>query len=129
MAAASRPRPTSRCVWDNQTGKGIAWKSPIPAPGRSSPVVWNNEVFVSGGTAEKREVFCYEVSTGNLLWRRAVENVPGSPPKVPEINDDPGYAASTAATDGRHLYAIFANGDLAALNFDGAVAGPGRSAR
>ena len=34
----------------------------------------------------------------------------------------PTYAAPTTATDGRRVYAIFANGDLAALNFDGSVA-------
>ncbi|HXR08834.1 MAG TPA: PQQ-binding-like beta-propeller repeat protein, partial [Candidatus Acidoferrum sp.] len=35
---------------------------------------------------------------------------------------DTTYAAPTTATDGRRVYAIFANGDLAALNFDGSVA-------
>ena len=100
----------------------LAWRSAIPAPGHSSPVVWGDRVFVSGGTAAKREVFCYSVSSGALLWRRAVENVPGSPPKVPEVPEDTTYAAPTMATDGRRVYAIFANGDLGALNFDGAVA-------
>jgi hypothetical protein len=79
-------------------------------------------VFISGGTAAKREVFCYNVSTGALLWQRAVENVPGSPAKVPEVPEDTTYAASTLATDGRRVYAIFANGDLGAVNFDGSVA-------
>ena len=30
-------------------------------------------------------------------------------------------AASTTATDGRRVYAIFANGDVAAIDFDGNV--------
>jgi len=102
-------------------GTNLAWRSPIPAPGHSSPVVWGDRVFISGGTAAKREVFCYSVSSGALLWRRAVENVPGSPAQVPEVPEDTTYAASTMATDGRRVYAIFANGDLGALNFDGAV--------
>jgi outer membrane protein assembly factor BamB len=103
-------------------GTNVTWHSAIPAPGHSSPIVWGDRVFISGGTAAKREVFCYHVSNGALLWRRAVENVPGSPPKVPEVSEDTTYAASTMSTDGRRVYAIFANGDLAALNFDGAVA-------
>jgi outer membrane protein assembly factor BamB len=107
--------------WDNQTGTGIAWKTPVLSPGHSSPVVWGNQVFISGGTADAREVFCHDAATGRLLWRRAIEKVPGSPPKT-EVLEDTGYAASTTATDGRHLYVIFANGDLAALNFDGTVA-------
>jgi outer membrane protein assembly factor BamB len=103
-------------------GTNLAWRSAVPAPGHSSPVVWGDRVFISGGTAAKREVFCYNVSSGALLWRRAVENVPGSPPKVPEVPEDTTYAASTVATDGRRVYAFFANGDLGALNFDGSVA-------
>jgi outer membrane protein assembly factor BamB len=103
-------------------GTNLAWRSPIPAPGYSSPVVWGNRVFISGGTAARREVFCYDVSSGGLLWRRAVENVPSSPPNVPEVPEDTTYAASTMATDGRRVYAIFANGDLGAVNFDGSIA-------
>jgi outer membrane protein assembly factor BamB len=101
---------------------GVLWQSAIPAPGHSSPVVWGDRVFISGGTVARREVFCYNAATGALLWQRPLENVPGSPPKVAEVPEDTGYAASTMATDGRHVYAIFANGDLGAFNFDGTVA-------
>ncbi|MEI6351005.1 MAG: PQQ-binding-like beta-propeller repeat protein [Verrucomicrobiota bacterium] len=108
--------------WDGKTGSGILWKSPIPAPGFNSPLVWNDRVFISGGTAEKREVFCYAAADGKLLWQRAIDNVPGSPAKAPEISDSTGYAAPTMAADGRRVYAIFATGDLAAVAFDGTLA-------
>jgi outer membrane protein assembly factor BamB len=100
----------------------VLWKSLIPAPGFNSPIVWSNRVFVSGGNAAKREVFCYDATDGKLLWQRAVENVPGSPAKPPEISDTTGFAASTMATDGRRAFVMFANGDLAAFNFDGSLA-------
>jgi outer membrane protein assembly factor BamB len=106
--------------WDVSSGTGIAWKSAIPAPGHNSAIVWSNRVFLSGGTIMKRELFCYDAATGQLLWQRAIEYVPGSPAKLPEIMEDTGYAASTMATDGRRVYAIFANGDLAALTLEGA---------
>jgi outer membrane protein assembly factor BamB len=108
--------------WDLKTMPGILWRSAVPAPGHSSPIVWGDRVFISGGTADRREVFCYSASSGALLWRRAIENVPGSPSKAPEAPEDTGYAAPTMAADGRRVYAIFANGDLGALNFDGSVA-------
>ena len=44
--------------------------------------------------------------------------------KPPKVNDETGYAASTAATDGRRVFAVFANGDLAAFDFDGNLHGP-----
>jgi len=40
----------------------------------------------------------------------------GEPPKV---TAETGLAAPTMTTDGQRVYAIFANGDLAALDFDG----------
>jgi outer membrane protein assembly factor BamB len=109
-------------TWDDKTGANILWKSPVPALGFNSPVVWSNRVFISGGDAQKREVFCFDAADGKVLWRRAIENVPGSPAKQPEINEQPGFAAATMATDGRRVYVFFANGDLAALTMDGAPA-------
>ena len=100
----------------------VFWKSPVLAPGFNSPITWSNRVFFSGGTAEKREVFCYDVADGKLLWQRAVENVPGSPVEVPEIQEMTGYAAPTMAADGQRAFVIFPNGDLAAFNFDGSLA-------
>lgn len=108
--------------WDGKSGRGIAWKSMIPAQGNSSPVVWSNQVFVSGATADKREVFAYDSATGRLLWRCEIAHVPGSPLQKTEVGETTGFAASTGATDGRYFYAIFANGDLAAVNFDGGIA-------
>ena len=100
----------------------VLWKTPVPAPGFNSPVVWSNRVFLSGGTAARREVFCFNAADGKLLWQRAVENVPGSPAEVPEIQEMTGYAAPTMATDGQRAFVIFPNGDLAAFNFDGSLA-------
>ena len=106
-------------TWDVKTGAGVAWKSPVPAGGFNSPVTWGDKVFFSGGDAAKREVFCLDGKTGQLLWRQALENVPGSPAQKAEVPDTTGYAASTMASDGRRLYVIFANGDLGAFTFDG----------
>ena len=108
--------------WDVKTGSGIAWKVPVPAAGFGSPIAWNERVFLSGGDATRHEVFCFSGSTGELLWRHSVTNVPGSPPKPPEVPESSGIAASTMATDGRRVYAMFANGDLAAFTLDGKAA-------
>lgn len=105
--------------WDPKTGAGIAWKTPSPAQGFNSPLIWGNRVYFSGGNAALREVFCLDLNTGATLWRRAITNVPGSPTKPPEIPESTGYCAASMATDGRRVYAIFANGDLAALTLDG----------
>lgn len=105
-------------AWDPKTGQGIVWKVPSPTPGFGSPIVWGNRIFFSGGDAARREVVCLSADTGQILWQQAVTNVPGSAPAV-EVPDSTGYAAPTMATDGRRVYAIFANGDCAALTMDG----------
>ena len=64
-------------------------------------------------------MFCYDRANGQLVWRQAVANVPGSPSTAPEIPETTGYAASTMATDGVRVYVIFATGDVAAFTMDG----------
>jgi outer membrane protein assembly factor BamB len=105
--------------FDKPSGMHVVWKSPLPASGYSSPILWANRVFISGGDSKERRVFCYDAAYGDLLWQRVVENVPGSPAQQPEIYEQPGFAASTMATDGRYAFVIFANGDLAAFTVDG----------
>lgn len=105
--------------WDVQGGGGVAWKTAVPVPGFNSPIAWGDRVFLSGGDAEKREVICLEAKSGKILWREAVADVPGSPAKMPEIPETTGFAAPSMATDGRRVYVIFANGDLAAFSLEG----------
>lgn len=104
--------------WDGPSGENILWKSPVPLPGHGSPVVWNGHVFLTGATEQKRQVFCYGAADGKLLWARDVPATPASQGKV-QVSEDTGYAASTPATDGQRVYAIFAHGDLAAYDFQG----------
>jgi outer membrane protein assembly factor BamB len=107
---------------DVKTGANIAWTAAVPAAGYSSPVVWGDRVFLSGGDEAKREVMCFDALSGKLLWESAVPKTAGSPAEPPEVPEQCGMAAATVATDGRRVYAMFANGDLAAFNFDGSLA-------
>ncbi|HEY4761222.1 MAG TPA: PQQ-binding-like beta-propeller repeat protein, partial [Thermoguttaceae bacterium] len=105
--------------WDGTSGKNIRWKMPVPLPGNNSPIVWKDRVFLTGADENHREVYCFDSSSGKLLWQKEVPGTPQSTARVPKVNDDTGYAAPTAATDGHRVFAIFANGDLAAFDFQG----------
>jgi outer membrane protein assembly factor BamB len=109
-------------AWDGSTGAGVAWKIPTPAPGHNTPIVWRDRLFFTGATADKREVFAVEAGTGRILWRIVAPPVVGSAAKAIEVGESTGFAASTGATDGRRYYAIFPNGDLVAVRFDGTIA-------
>jgi len=116
--STSKDVPTE---WDATSGKGIAWKTAVPLPGNNSPVVWESRVFLTGATEDRREVLCFDADTGKLLWQQAVSGTPESTAEPPEVLEQTGLAAPTAATDGERVFAIFANGDLAALDFSGKV--------
>jgi outer membrane protein assembly factor BamB len=105
--------------WNGTTGEGIIWKSKVPLPGHNSPIVWEDRVFITGADPNKRQVYCFDALSGKLLWERNVKDVSEGSAEPIEIMEDTGYAASTAVTDGRRVYAIFATGDVGCFNFDG----------
>ncbi|MDR2970843.1 MAG: PQQ-binding-like beta-propeller repeat protein, partial [Bacteroidales bacterium] len=78
-----------------------------------------NKVFFSGADAEARELFCYELSSGKQLWRLEAKNIAGSPAQPPKVTDDTGLAASTVATNGKQVCAIFATGDVICADMEG----------
>jgi len=114
--AAYTNAPTA---WNGKTGEGILWKAAVPLPGENSPVVWGRRLFVTGAEEKEREVYCFDTETGNLLWRKPVTTSAGAAAEPPEVLEDTGFAAPTAATDGRRVAAVFANGDLACFDLDG----------
>jgi outer membrane protein assembly factor BamB len=107
--------------WNAATGEGVLWKSPVPAPGFSSPIVWGERVFLAGGDEKNREVMCFDAGTGALLWRKNVPPPATGPLELPEAPEFTGYAACTPATDGTRVFASFGSGELVALDFNGNV--------
>lgn len=99
--------------------ENVAWKTPIPGKGHSSPVVWGDKVFVT--TAEPKELrrilLCLDARDGKLLWSRDVLVAP-----LERINSLNSYASSTPATDGRNVFVAFQDRDkmfVASYDFDG----------
>lgn len=105
--------------WDGASGEKVLWKVAVPLPGYNSPVVWNQQVFLSGANSTSQSIYCYDLNTGRLLWEHKVSDIPRTSDKAIRTTDDTGFAAPTVATDGQHVYAIFATGDLVSLNMEG----------
>jgi outer membrane protein assembly factor BamB len=78
-------------------------------------------VFVTGADEARRVVYCCDADSGVVLWEAEAPGTPASTAAPPKVGEATGYAASTPVTDGRHVYAIFANGDIAAVDFAGQV--------
>ncbi|TWT43752.1 outer membrane biogenesis protein BamB [Phycisphaerae bacterium RAS1] len=126
-------------TWNIETGENIAWKSPLPGLGLSSPIVWGDRVFVT--TAVKPEdaasklkvglygdiqpinepiehsyrVICLDRNTGRVLWDKEAAR------GVPKIKRHPkaSHANSTPVTDGRHVVAMFGAEGLYCFDMSG----------
>lgn len=107
--------------WDGATGANILWKAEVPLQGHSSPVIWGDRIFVTGASTTKKEVYCFDRNSGKLLWTTSIPDKSGSPVPAPNVSAETGYAAPTAATDGTNVYAIFATGEIMAVDMNGKI--------
>ncbi len=105
--------------WDGPSNQNILWKVKPNLQGFNSPIIWGDKLFLTGANKQIREVYCYDKNSGKLLWTKTVDKIPGSPGTSPDVTEDTGQAAPTATTDGKNVYAIFANGDIIAIDLSG----------
>ena len=103
--------------WDLGSGTNIAWKKEIPRPGHNSPIINGNHVFFTGADEQARELYCYDLTTGEQRWSLAATNIPGSPSVMPKVTE--AKPVSSVATDGNRVCAIFATGDVVCADMDG----------
>lgn len=121
--------------------ENVAWKVPVPGRGWSSPVVWEDKVFVTtvvsegeteapkpglyfGGerptpptVAHQFRVLCFDVATGKTLWNTEVHH--GAPAGPVHLKNT--YASPTPVTDGERVYASFGDAGLFCLDSKGAI--------
>jgi outer membrane protein assembly factor BamB len=105
--------------WDGASGQGIKWKIKVNSHGNSSPIIWNEKLFLTGENVNSLEVMCYNKLNGELIWTASASGIEGEPQEAPIISEDTGLAAPTAATNGQVVCAIFATGNLICLDMNG----------
>src|ERR1043165_1700040 len=102
--AADGPYPDQWSDTDN-----VLWKVPVPGKGNSSPIVWEQHIFLTtayeGG--KRRAILCFDRQAGKKLWETFVPKA--RPEKAQGKN---GHASGTPSTDGEHIYAYFGNAGL-----------------
>ena len=99
--------------------QNVAWKSPIPGRGHSSPTVVGARVYLA--TADEQQgsqsVLCYDRSSGKQLWQAEVHR--GG---LMRKNEKSTAASGTVACDGECVFVNFANGGavhVTAIDLDG----------
>jgi outer membrane protein assembly factor BamB len=125
--------------WGDRDGQNIRWKTELPGRGHSTPIVWNNRIFLTAaipfGDAlpprfskapgahdnvpvthrQKFVVIALDRQSGRIVWQRTVREL------LPhEGHHETGsFASGSAVTDGEHVYASFGSYGLYCLDFDG----------
>jgi len=124
--------------WNTETMENILWKVPVPGLGLSSPVIWDNTVFITTATGESGEagiktgiygegepveeasvltwmILALDKNTGQVLWERVAHR------GVPEVKRHPksSHANPTVATDGTHVVAFFGSEGVYCYDFEG----------
>ncbi|MEX0982627.1 MAG: PQQ-binding-like beta-propeller repeat protein [Bacteroidales bacterium] len=105
--------------WDGGAGTNVIWKVALSKHGYNSPVIWGDKIFLAGADNSARIVSCFNRHTGQLLWEKSADNIPGSPSVMPKVTEDTGLSAPTMAVDGYRAYAIFGTGDVIAFDMEG----------
>lgn len=99
--------------------ENVVWKTPIPGVSHSSPIVWDDRVFVVSAVegTEGRDLVSLEARSGKILWQQTVVKSPFE--KKHKLNS---HASSTPATDGKLVYVAFLDVQdmvVAAYDFEG----------
>jgi len=125
-------------TWDTAKDTNVAWKTPVPGLGLSSPVIWGDEVFISTSISGQKDaglkvglygnvepvkddtehewrVYALDKKSGKVTWEKSILKA------VPKIkrHTKASHANSTLATDGERLIAFFGSEGLYAFDMKG----------
>ncbi|MCA8996918.1 MAG: PQQ-binding-like beta-propeller repeat protein [Planctomycetaceae bacterium] len=115
--------------WSDESN--IAWKSALPGPGASSPIVVGSQIFLTcysgyGSNVEEPgersqlecETMCLDRTSGEILWRQAIPAADAERNYEGFIQQH-GYSSATPCSDGEHVYAFFGSSGVVAYDLLG----------
>ncbi len=94
--------------------ENLAWKKELPGVGCSTPIVWDDHIFVTGPADGQDTLVNFDWS-GKRRWQTAVGKARGGK------NRNGSGANSSPVTDGKYVFAYFRSGNLAGLDLDGEI--------
>jgi outer membrane protein assembly factor BamB len=96
--------------------ENVRWKTPLPGPANSTPIVSGDHVFVTQAIEDSNErlLMCFSRTDGKLRWKRAMEHV------QTEISHKTNpKSSSSPATDGERVIASFSSAGLHCYDMKG----------
>jgi outer membrane protein assembly factor BamB len=111
---AARDLPTQ---WSDDSG--VAWQVPLEGRGQSSPVIWNDAVYVTAVAGTDKETLLVsrvDLATGVVRWAK---RFPAS--RKLSDTDTTSKAAPTPVVNAAGVVTLFESGDILALAHDGTL--------
>ncbi len=99
--------------WSTQ--ENIAWKLPMPGRSGSTPIIWNETIFLNIGTADgsgELELWALNRNDGKLMWKGAIAG--GN-----HIERKQNMSSPSPVTDGQTVWVMTGVGVLKAFDFKG----------
>lgn len=106
--------------------QNIAWKTEMPGPGGSSPVLFKDNIYLTcysgygdrGGdiNALKRHLLCISRTDGAIRWKI---DIPVKQPEQERIREGHGYATNTPAVDADRIYVHAGKSGMFAFDHSG----------
>jgi len=92
--------------------EGVTWKLAMPGVSGSTPIVWENRIFLSVASGDNVELWCVDRDKGEAIWKRPVSS---GNHKVRKGN----MSSPSPATDGKTVWILSGTGFLKAFDFAG----------
>lgn len=117
--------PDARPVSQWSAEKNVLWKTELPGGSPACPILVEDRLLA---VSDPARLICLRAGDGKLLWDRGHDKsdlpadvalkVSGDLPQY-NPDGDAGSAAATPVSDGKHVYAAFANGVVSSHALDG----------
>jgi len=96
--------------------ENVRWKTPLPGPGNSTPIVWGGQVFITQALEQegRRTLMSFDRKSGKLLWQSGTLFA-----EKEESHETNPQCASSPATDGERIIAWFGTAGLFCYDLNG----------
>ncbi len=93
--------------------RNIAWSLPLPGMAGSTPIVWDDRIFLTSEDGSGLVLICLSTK-GKKLWKRELGRG-----KFRARGDEGNLASASPSTDGKHVWAFVGSGDFACFDLAG----------
>lgn len=102
--------------WDEV--RNVLWLTAFPGEGSSSPIVWQDRVFLSSAQerGKRRALHCLARQSGEILWTR--ETLDDQPETTSALT---GHAAATPVCNSQYVVAFFGNAGVVCYDHAGGL--------